>query len=173
MSRKVLPMLGIGSLILGGCGDDDGAADAGGDDAGTLDSGGMDSAMPDAGRDAGSDAGADAGMDAGPGDAAVPDANTGVDVSTFVTNLCTWYVLCDEEFEYTQEECVDYYSTFYNDYVNRQVLADGAACLETMQPYFDCLASHFDSTECTLPEEYCVDEYAALVAACPTDLEGS
>lgn len=176
LSRKVLPLLGIGSLVLGGCGDDDGATDAGGDDAGGLDSGGMDSAMPDAGTDAGSDAGSDAGMDAGmdagPGDAAVPDANTGVDVSAFVTNICAWYILCDEEFEYTQEECEDYYTPVYNDYINRQVLADGAACLATIQPYFDCMADHYDSTECTLPDEYCVEEYAALMAACPTDVEG-
>ena len=173
LGRKVLPVLGIGSLVLGGCGDDDGGMpDAGGDDAGGLDAGGMDSAMPDVGMpDAGSDAGADdAGMDAGPADAAVPDANAGVDTSTFITNLCGWYLTCEEGFEYTQEECEAAYAEYYNDYINRQVLADGPDCATAIQGYLDCLATIFVPDACDTPAEYCVEEYAPVMTNCPTDV---
>ncbi len=178
LSRKVLPLLGIGSLVLGGCGDDDdgGGMDAGGDDAGGLDSGGMDAAMPDAGSDAGTDAGSDAGMpDTGPMvDATVPDANAGVDTSAFATALCSFYVMCDDSFEYTLEECSAEYTSYYDTFVNMQVLADGPDCATALQGYLDCLVTVYDTARdgtCMLPDEYCVEEYAPVETNCPTNLD--
>lgn len=164
LTRKVLPVIGIGSLVLGGCGDDDGpTSDAGSDDAGALDSGGMDAGMLDAGNDAGSDA--------GPGDAAMPDATVGVDVSGIVTGLCEYYLACEEDFEYTLEECVTSYTEDYNGFVGDAVAADGPACAAALQVYMDCVGEIFAAAgegTCTFPETYCEDEYTPVMAECPS-----